>query len=49
MISTAPGPTFRDPAGSLHLEDEFAVRSIRDTARAEVLEFVSSPLSERLD
>jgi SAM-dependent methyltransferase len=38
-----PSPTFRDPAGSLHLEDDLAVRTIHPAAREAVLNFVSSP------
>ena len=41
-------PTFRDPAGSLDLEGEFAVRTIHPEARAEVLEFIGSEFCERL-
>jgi 2-polyprenyl-3-methyl-5-hydroxy-6-metoxy-1,4-benzoquinol methylase len=46
--SAAPTPTFRDPAGSLRLEDEFAVRSIHPASRDAVLEFLSSELCTRL-
>jgi SAM-dependent methyltransferase len=46
--SAAPTPTFRDPAGSLRLEDEFAVRTIHPAARDAVLDFVSSELCSTL-
>ncbi len=42
QTSAAPTPTFRDPAGSLRLEDDFAVRTIHPAARKQVLEFLSS-------
>jgi SAM-dependent methyltransferase len=48
MTLATPGPTFRDPAGSLHLEDNLAIRSIHAAAREDVLEFVSSPLCQHL-
>jgi SAM-dependent methyltransferase len=41
-------PTFRDPAGSLSLEGAFAVRTIHPEARAQVMEFLASPLCNRL-
>jgi SAM-dependent methyltransferase len=43
-----PTPTFRDPAGSLSLEDDFAVRTIHPAARDQVMEFVSSEFCSRL-
>jgi SAM-dependent methyltransferase len=46
--SAAPTPTFRDPAGSLRLEGDFAVRSIHPAARDLVMEFVSSEFCSRL-
>jgi len=46
--SATPTPTFRDPAGSLRLEDEFAVRTIHAGARDQVMEFVSSQFCSRL-
>ena len=48
MTFATPGPTFRDPAGSLRLEDDFAVRSIHASSREQVLEFIASPLCQRL-
>jgi 2-polyprenyl-3-methyl-5-hydroxy-6-metoxy-1,4-benzoquinol methylase len=48
MTPGNPTPTFRDPAGSLSLEGEFAVRTIHASAREEVLEFLSSPFCSRL-
>jgi 2-polyprenyl-3-methyl-5-hydroxy-6-metoxy-1,4-benzoquinol methylase len=48
MSSGTPTPTFRDPAGSLSLEEDFAVRTIHASARDEVLDFVSSPFCSRL-
>jgi len=41
-------PTFRDPAGSLTLESDHAVRSIHSSSRAEVLEFLASPFCVRM-
>jgi hypothetical protein len=48
MISGTPTPTFRDPAGSLTLEEDFAVRTIHPSARDQVMEFVSSGFCSRL-
>jgi hypothetical protein len=48
MTPGTPTPTFRDPAGSLSLEGEFAVRTIHAAARDQVLEFISSPFCSRL-
>jgi hypothetical protein len=42
MISAAPSPTFRDPAGSLSIEDDRAVRRIHPEAREAVLDFIGS-------
>jgi SAM-dependent methyltransferase len=47
--SAAPAPTFRDPAGSLHLQDQYAVRTIHPAAREQVLAFLASPLRQRLE
>lgn len=47
MTISAPDPTFRDPAGSLALEQHRAVRHIRPQFRAEVLEFIESPFYRR--
>jgi SAM-dependent methyltransferase len=46
--SATPTPTFRDPAGSLRLEDEFAVRTIHPASRDHVMEFVSCQFASRL-
>jgi SAM-dependent methyltransferase len=43
-----PNPTFRDPAGSLRLEGEFAVRTIHPAARDYVMQFVTSQFCSRL-
>jgi SAM-dependent methyltransferase len=43
MIAEAPLPTFRDPAGSLYLEDDRAVRRIHPEARDAALAFITSP------
>jgi SAM-dependent methyltransferase len=48
MTHGTPTPTFRDPAGSLSLEGDFAVRTIHPEARDEVMEFVTSPFCSRL-
>jgi SAM-dependent methyltransferase len=44
MSAASPCATFRDPAGSLIIEGELAVRSIAPSARAGVLDFLESPL-----
>jgi SAM-dependent methyltransferase len=46
--SNNPTPTFRDPAGSLRLEDDFAVRTIHPAARDQVMDFVASQFCSRL-
>src|SRR5579875_1285073 len=43
MSLTAADATFRDPAGSLVVESERAVRSIRPAFREPVFEFLNSP------
>jgi hypothetical protein len=48
MTSGTPTATFRDPAGSLSIEGDFAVRTIHPSARDQVLDFVSSPFCSRL-
>jgi len=48
MTSGTPTATFRDPAGSLSLEDDFAVRTIHPSARDHVMEFVTSQFCSRL-
>ncbi len=48
MTSGTPTATFRDPAGSLRLEDDFAVRTIHPSARDQVMEFVTSQFCSRL-
>jgi SAM-dependent methyltransferase len=48
MTSAAPAPTFRDPAGTLRLEDDRAVRTIHPSAREAVLEFIASPFHLRV-
>jgi SAM-dependent methyltransferase len=45
---TAGRATFRDPAGSLSLEGDQAIRSIYPTAREEVLSFVESNLYSQM-
>jgi SAM-dependent methyltransferase len=47
MIAGGRHPTFRDPAGSLHLEQDRAVRSIHTESRYDVLEFLDSPFYRR--
>ena len=49
MQPATPPPTFRDPAGSLRLEDQRAVRSIHAAARESVQEFLDSPLRQQLE
>ena len=48
MTSAAPGPTFRDPAGSLTIEENRAVRRIHPEAREAALEFIQSAFYARL-
>jgi len=48
MTNGTPIATFRDPAGSLSLEGDFAVRTIHPEARDQVMEFVTSSFCERL-
>lgn len=48
MISTSLYPTFRDPAGSLVIEHDRAVRQIHPEAREAVQQFIESPFSHRL-
>lgn len=47
MSSSAIDPTFRDPAGSLVVERDRAVRTIRPEFRAPVFEFLNSPFYRR--
>lgn len=42
-------PTFRDPAGELHLTPEFALRRIHPASEAAVREFLASPLRAALE
>jgi 2-polyprenyl-3-methyl-5-hydroxy-6-metoxy-1,4-benzoquinol methylase len=49
MTPGTPAATFRDPAGSLSLEGEVAVRTIQASAREQVLEFIASPFCRRLE
>ena len=48
MTAASPRATFRDPAGSLRFEGELAVRRIAPSARAEVLDFLQSPLCQAM-
>ena len=48
MTAVSPRATFRDPAGSLSFEGELAVRRIAPSARAEVLDFLESPLCQTM-
>jgi SAM-dependent methyltransferase len=48
MSSVAVDPTFRDPAGSLVLERDRAVRTIRPEFRERVFEFLNSPFYRRV-
>ncbi len=48
MTPGNPTATFRDPAGSLSLEGDFAVRTIHPSARDQVMEFVTSQFCNRL-
>jgi 2-polyprenyl-3-methyl-5-hydroxy-6-metoxy-1,4-benzoquinol methylase len=48
MTNGTPTATFRDPAGSLSLDGDFAVRTIHPQARDQVMEFVTSPFCRQL-
>ena len=48
MTNGNPIATFRDPAGSLSLEGDFAIRTIHPEARDQVMEFVTSPFCKQL-
>ncbi len=48
MTTGTPTATFRDPSGSLSLEDDFAVRTIHPAARDQVMEFVTSQFCSKL-
>jgi len=48
MTNGTPTATFRDPAGSLSLEGDFAVRTIHPGAHNQVMEFVTSRFCSRL-
>ena len=48
MNAASPRATFRDPSGSLRFEGELAVRTIAASARAEVLDFIQSPLCQTM-
>ena len=48
MTAASPRATFRDPAGSLRFEGDQAVRSIAPSARADVLDFIDSPLYQAM-
>src|SRR5471030_1142430 len=43
-----PSGTFRDPAGSLRLEGDSAIRTLNPAAREASLEFVRSAFSQRM-
>jgi SAM-dependent methyltransferase len=47
MSSVAVDPTFRDPAGSLVVERDRAVRTIRPEFRERIYEFLNSPFYRR--
>jgi SAM-dependent methyltransferase len=42
-------PTFRDPAGQLHLTESYALRRVRPAAAEEALRFLASPLRQNLE
>ena len=48
-MSDGPGPTFRDPAGWVQIEHDRVVRTVYPAAQARVLEFLASPLCQRLE
>jgi SAM-dependent methyltransferase len=48
MTAAAPRATFRDPAGSLRIEGDQAIRTVAATAREEALDFLGSSLCQLL-
>lgn len=46
-MASLPTPTFRDPAGSLRLEEHRAVRRINPSARVATLDFIGSAFYQR--
>src|ERR1700753_929419 len=48
MTSGLPRATFRDPAGSLLIEDSQVIRRISPSARPAVLDFLESPFCEAM-
>jgi hypothetical protein len=48
MSSSKLLPTFRDPAGSLRLEGDSAIRTLHPTGREAALAFVTSAFSQRM-
>ncbi len=48
MNTARLSPTFRDPAGSLLIDDNSVVRTIHPSARQAVLEFLASPFCRRM-
>jgi SAM-dependent methyltransferase len=48
MTIALPRATFRDPAGSLRFEGDLAVRTIAASSRADVLDFIESPLCQAM-
>jgi len=48
MTVASPRATFRDPAGSLTLQAELAVRTIAQSSRTEVLDLLASPFCKAM-
>jgi len=48
MTHASPRATFRDPAGSLLLQDDRAVRRIAPASRAEVLDLLAAPFCQAM-
>jgi SAM-dependent methyltransferase len=48
MTAASPRATFRDPAGSLSLEDGLVVRRIAPCARTDVLDLLASPFCQAM-
>jgi SAM-dependent methyltransferase len=49
MSDAAPSPTFRDPAGSLRLEGDHAIRTLHTASQEAALVFVTSSFAKRLE
>jgi len=48
MTAASPRATFRDPAGSLSLQADLAIRTIATSSRTDVLDFLASPFCQAM-